>query len=194
LPLRSAALWVLTLTLVVAQGACAHRTVPAATAIPGLVGAEHVYTLTNLHPDEKRARLYAANFMDKGLIPVCAEVTLLTYEDGRMTFRVNATEKEYEYLDHDVSGEPFPKHLARYFGAECPRAELDQLTDSERDAVRLGTVAIGMRRRAVILAMGYPPHRDTPSLELPRWLYWHSRFNSFAVEFDEDGEVARFYE
>ncbi|HXZ85962.1 MAG TPA: hypothetical protein VEI82_10785 [Myxococcota bacterium] len=185
---------VLLLALALALGACAHSPVPAATAIPGLAGAAHIYTLTDLHPDEKHARLYAANFMDKGLIPVCSEVTLLGYQDGRMTFRVNATEKEYEYLDHDVSGEPFPQHLARYFGPECPRAEIDQLTDSERDAVRLGTVAIGMRRSAVILAMGYPPHRDTPSLALPRWLYWHSRFNSFAIEFDADGEVARFYE
>ena len=165
-------------------GACAHHFEPPETGIPGLAGATKVYTLTNLHPDG--IKMYSANFQQRGLIPVCTEVTLLRVYDDWMTFKVNATGVEYAYVEHRASApEPFGANLARYFGSACPQAALDALTPVEKEGVRQGVVKKGMRQSAVVLAVGYPPMRDTRSLELPYWRYWSSRFRFFVVSFDD---------
>ena len=178
--------------------ACAHRNRPGPSpttgqVIPSLASAAHVYTLTDLHPDEERMILYTANFQQPGLIPICSEITFVERGDDWMKFKVKATGKEYEYASHEASAEPFVENLERYFGAECPTLQLDTLTPDEREAVRTGTVVTGMRKEAVILAIGYPPRRDTPSLDKTMWMYWRSRARSFYVEFDKNGKVVKVY-
>ncbi|HXZ85961.1 MAG TPA: hypothetical protein VEI82_10780 [Myxococcota bacterium] len=171
---------------------CAHG-VEDIAVIPGLAGAAKIYTLTTLHPDPEDRRLYAANFQQLGLIPICSEVSLLRYRAQPrpfLTFRVESTGTEYEYDDHGAAGEPFAKNLARYFGPACPRAQLDALSDSERAAVAKGVVEIGMRKQAVLLALGDPPKRDTPSLEDSSWRYWRNRWTFFVVRFGDDGRVS----
>lgn len=178
-------------TLLLSLCSACSFAVSADGVIPGVPKGSTVYTLTNLHPDEQNRRLYSANFQQPGLIPICSEVTLLKCRDDYMSFRVNATRTECEYPIHKAGGESLKDNLALYFGTECPKAELDSLTPEERDSVRFGVVAVGMRKKAVLLALGYPPLRDTPSLESPRWRYWHSRWNSFIVGFDDQGKVIR---
>jgi len=168
---------------------CAHRFEPPESGIVGLAGATKVYTLANLHPDG-RNNIYSANFQSLGLIPVCTEVTLLEVYDGSMSFKVNATGAEYSYSAHGASSpEPFAENLAHYFGGACPQAQLDALTPIEKEGVRQGIAKKGMRQSAVLLALGYPPMRDTRTLELPYWRYWTSSFRFFLVVFDNDGVV-----
>ena len=50
---------------------------PPPHAFDALVGQTGVVTLTNLHPDEPRSRLFSINYQQAGLIPVCSAVTLL---------------------------------------------------------------------------------------------------------------------
>ncbi|HTO69467.1 MAG TPA: hypothetical protein VMR31_06365 [Myxococcota bacterium] len=179
------------LLLAVLCAACTH-TAKDASIIRGLSGPPKLYTLTNLHAFVDR--VYAANFQSEVLIPVCSEVELLRYRTpprAFMTFRVVATDKEYEYDDHGAAGEPLFDHLALYFGRDCPQARLDALTTDERKAVSEGVVRPGMRKDAVILAIGYPPKASTASLESKRWQYWHDRWKKFFVDFDDAGVVAK---
>jgi hypothetical protein len=81
-----------------------------------------------LHPDNERSRLYAVNFQQAGLIPVCSEVEYLELGRKSFKFRVVDTGRVYEYINHKASAEPFPDHLRRFFGPDCPRAELDSLS------------------------------------------------------------------
>ena len=173
--------------VLVALAGCRHTIEPPELAVTGLGGAPKVYTLTNLHAlDDK---VSAANFQYPGLIPVCSEVSLLTAMDKYLQFRVAATGQEFWYNYHSAAGEPFPDHLAHYFGRACPEAELAALTPDERDAVARGVVHEGMRKPAVLLAIGYPPTRDTRTLELPTWRYWTTSNHYFTVVFDDDGRV-----
>jgi hypothetical protein len=98
----------------------AKRLLAAAVVIAALVPA--LSAQVNLHPDEGRSKLYAANFLQAGLISA-------------------------------------------------------------------GTVTVGMSRKAVILALGYPPHLENPSLSAPAWKYWKSRFDTMLVQFDKDDKV-----
>ncbi len=179
----------LVVALVALCAACRHPIVPPEKAVAGLPGASKIYTLANLHADDRDKVVSAANFQYLVVIPVCSEVTLLAADQKSLTFKVDATGSDYTYVNHRAAGEPLEQNLARYFGATCPRAELDALTPLEKEGVRQGVAKKGMRKQAVILAIGYPPLSGTRTLELPTWQYWSTSMSSFIVVFDDDGVV-----
>ncbi|MGR9053437.1 MAG: hypothetical protein ACU84J_12385 [Gammaproteobacteria bacterium] len=68
------------------------------------------------------------------------------------------------------------------------RVNLSRFNKLERQHIRSGTVAKGMRKKAVIVAIGYPPITETPTLDSDTWVYWSGRFNRFNVNF-RNGKV-----
>ncbi|RMG95027.1 MAG: hypothetical protein D6705_14735 [Deltaproteobacteria bacterium] len=151
------------------------------------VGRELV-TTKNLHPDEARARLYAANFQQDGLIPVCTKVRVEKVTRKAMVFTVLETGRTYTYYTHKSLREPFFDHLTRYFGERCP--DLSRLSERDREGIRRGEALVGMTKKGVAIAIGLPPAHETPSPKSPRWKYWKNRFDTFIVLFGEDGKVA----
>lgn len=181
-------LWWLSVAAAFALPSCASRSLVDARGT-NLIGAGPVYTLVNLHPDEKRRVLYAVNYQQAGLIPLCSEVALLHLGRGELRFRVLETGREYEYVHHDAAAEPFPSHLLRFFGSACDAAEVRRLGERDQAGIAAGVVLQGMSKRGVILAIGYPPRHMTPDLDRNLWLYWKSRLDRFSVAFDANGNV-----
>jgi hypothetical protein len=154
-----------------------------------LLRASGVYTLVNLHPDEERARLYAVNFQQAGLIPMCSEVELLELTPKRLTFRVLKRNRDYYYLNHKAAAEPFERHLLRFFGRNCDLNKIRSLSEVDQAGIRKGAASPGMSKQGVVYALGYPPRHVTPDLDAAQWTYWKSRFNRIIVVFDEAGVV-----
>ena len=155
-----------------------------------MVGAT-VYTKTNLHPDEAAKRLYAVNYQQAGLIPLCTAVTVDEVQSDVMVFTVQDTGRQYHYIYHKAAAEPFPDHLKRFFGFSCPENEPASLSAIDQEGIRKGKALKGMSKRGVILAIGLPPRHVTPDTDrMDQWTYWSNRFNRFIVEFDDSG-VAR---
>jgi hypothetical protein len=154
-----------------------------------LLGASGVYTLVNLHPDEERARLYAVNFQQRGLIPMCSEVELLEFTPKRLTFRVLKRNKRYYYFNHKAAAEPFGQHLLRFFGRHCDLNEIRSLSEIDQAGIRRGAASTGMTKQGILHALGYPPRHVTPDLDSMQWTYWKSRFDRMIVVFDEAGVV-----
>ncbi len=151
------------------------------------VGHELV-TTKNLHPDEARARLYAVNYQQSGLIPLCTKVLIESFSPRKMVFRVVETGKAYTYYAHKSMREPFDTHLRRYFGVECP--DTSGMSDIDKEGIRIGRALVGMTRAGVQLAIGLPPRHETPSLDATQWKYWRTRFDTFFVYFGADGKVS----
>src|SRR5262249_38616603 len=58
------------------------------------------------------------------------------------------------------------------------------------EAIEHAQVVPGMTRDEVLMSIGYPPAHRTPSLESPRWVYWHSHWQpAYAVNFEGDRVV-----
>lgn len=69
------------------------------------------------------------------------------------------------------------------------KVNLSRFNSQEQKNIKLGSVAKGMSKQAVQVAIGYPPVIRTPSLEADEWVYWSSRFRTFKVNF-QNGKVA----
>lgn len=154
-----------------------------------LVGADGVYTLVNLHPDEENARLYTVNYQQDGLIPVCSQVRITDAGRKAVRFQVADTGQEYQYLLHRSLPVAFDEHLGEIFGKQCPQAKIAGLSSLDQQGIKEGTAKVGMTKDAVAIAMGHPPAHETPSLESDQWMYWLHRFNRVRVDF-ENGKVS----
>lgn len=160
-----------------------------------LMKQDTVYTLTNLHPDDVHGRLYAVNYQQAGLIPMCSAVKLDAKNKKVLKFTVKKTNKQYQYIYHKAAAEKFPAHLLRFFGASCPKAEMKALGKRDAEGLRRGKALKGMTKKGVILAIGHPPKHVNPTpMESDSWTYWSNRFNRFLVEFDSKGKVSRIVE
>ena len=155
-----------------------------------LAGAAGVYTLVNLRPDVKRARLYATNYQQAGFIPLCTEVMISKTSSKVITFTDLVTNKRYDYYYHRSAGEPFDKHLLKYFGKICNKDKVAKLSKIDQEGIKTGVVKAGMSKEGVILAIGYPPMHRTPSLQSDQWTYWRNRWATMQVVF-VDGKVSR---
>lgn len=124
------------------------------------------------------------------------------YRKGNL-LRINTQVQLKEITDNDIQLEILPSHsklrienVEKHTGDDVRQAfnklfgknkvDLSRFTRSERDYIDLGRVGKGMRKKAVIAAIGYPPITETPSLDNNEWTYWSSRFNRFIVKFQND--------
>ena len=167
----------------------APATASAEEDVRSLIGRT-AYTLTNLHPDEGRARLYSANYLQSGLIPVCSKVVIEDMTHKKMRFTVIKTGRSYTFYDHKSNLGPFHVLLGRYFGSTCDPDAVKKLSEIDRKGILHGRAYPGMTRQGVIYAIGYPPEHETATLEMPRWKYWISRYNTLVLYFGEDGKVS----
>ena len=187
---RSRKSWILSLLITLAiESACASPVQLLDSQGRSMIGATDVYTLVNLHPDNERSRLYAVNFQQRGLIPVCSQAELIDCTSDQLRFRVLKTNRQYDYINHKAAAEPFGDHLRRLYGHDCPAAEIQNLDEIDQRGIRKGKAAVGMTKRGVILALGPPPRHVTPDLDASEWMYWKNRFNRIIVVFDDQDRV-----
>ncbi len=158
---------------------CQHR------ILYPLVGQPGVVTLVDLHPHPQRPELWTMNYQEDGFLPICTPVVIESVSAREMQFSVPSLGVRFHYRVDPSLGEPFTAHLDRVFGTRCP-PELGQLSAIDQDGISRGIAEVGMTRGGVLLALGLPPERGTPSLDMPVWRYWRSRHATFEVRFVGD--------
>jgi len=129
------------------------------------------------------------NFRRGASIPVNTPVKLL-----------NITSKTIEVEVDNSSQKLLVKNVEKHTGDDVYRAfdklfakkkvNLSKFTSLEITHINSGTVANGMRKDAVIVAIGYPPITETMNLDSNLWVYWSGRYNKFNVHF-KNGKVSK---
>jgi hypothetical protein len=127
------------------------------------------------------------NYRKGTLLPVNTVVKFVK-SDG-FSIVVSLADGQQLTIDNvaNFSGEKIDGIFARTFSTK-PQ-DLSVFTEAERKSIMLGEVKVGMRKAAVLVALGYPPKHKTPSLDGDRWQYWSNRFNTFVVNFS-NGKVS----
>ncbi|MGR9071689.1 MAG: hypothetical protein ACU833_01345 [Gammaproteobacteria bacterium] len=168
--------------LLLALASCGKKITPA--ELPPSIRLGGTYYTQFVIRHEKDTHL-TTNYRRGASIPINTQVTLteITGETIRVSLRVTGQElliKNVEkYTRDDIVGT-----FNKLFGKE--KVDLSRFTQLEKQQIKSGTVAKGMRKKAVLAAIGYPPRHATPSLDANEWTYWSSRFNRFIVYFEND--------
>ena len=151
---------------------------PATSAIKG----QTLYTQFGLFYEGLVHR--TTNYRKGIFVPVNTEVTFVKATKKVILVKLpNGKELKIQNVE-EYSGEDIDGIFTRTFSTE--KVDLSKFTEAERKGIAAGEAVAGMKKAAVIVALGYPPKHQTPSLESSKWRYWRNRFGTFLVNFDGD--------
>lgn len=136
---------------------------------------------------EKNTHL-TTNFRRGASIPVNTPVKLLKITSKTIEVEVNDSSQALLVKNAKKhTGDDVFQAFDKLFATK--KVNLSKFTQLERQQIESGTVAKGMRKDAVIIAIGYPPITQTMNLDSNMWVYWSGRFNRFNVHF-KNGKVS----
>lgn len=128
------------------------------------------------------------NYRRGASIPVNTPVTLLNITDDTIEVEVGNSRRKLRVKNIEKhTGDDVYRAFDKLFARQ--EVNLSKFNKLERQQIESGTVAKGMRKDAVIVAIGYPPITETMNLDSDRWVYWSGRFNRFNVHF-KNGKVS----
>jgi len=143
------------------------------------------YLLTNLHSYQKITRFYSTNYQQPTLVPRCTEVTLKSVDEQDLIFTINGVEYTYRF-SKIATPEGFDANIKKYFGSTCDNSAIKALSAVDQKGVKEGAPYVGMSKKGLIYAIGYPPQSETPSTELSTWKYWREKNATMVIEFNGD--------
>lgn len=146
------------------------------------------FTRFTFHHEKNRHN--ATNYSRGMIWPINTEVKLVSLSERRrgsfVLERVDTGER--------VTVENVPNFTQVSLTELASRMLADQETPIERlsqefqTAIKAGQLRLGMPKEVAVMARGYPPGHETPTLDLDVWKYWVNRFAHLTVVF-EDGVI-----
>lgn len=149
----------------------------------GVNPGETYYTQFSLFQEKNNFR--TTNYRRGGLIPINTPVSLVSMDSSDIVVKLRDSgqnlniENVQKHTNEDIQ-QAFKKILDKR------KVDLNQFSKEEQQNILAGQVTKGMRRKAVLAAIGYPPANSTPTLETSEWMYWNNRFDRFIVRFKGD--------
>lgn len=143
------------------------------------------YTCCNLHYDKDW--ISDANWSSLAMLPAGASIHTTGYGRYRIMVEIDGRKMR---LGQDYGRQQSLADWARnLIVAQDPRPKIAAWPAPVRNAIHAGKVALGMSKEQVLVAVGYPPNHQTPSLDAPQWKYWHTSFGSYLVVWDGSGRL-----
>lgn len=153
-----------------------------ASAVPPAWSGKTYFTQHGLRHEKDRYR--TTNYQVGILIPVNSEVEVRAMDERSATLFVRPTGKELRVENVEKhTGLSMADAFAVSFG-EQP-VDLSRFTADEQRFIAEGRAEPGMRKEAVLAAIGRPPAVGTASLDSNEWKYWRTRFTTFVLRFQD---------
>ncbi|MGH8475638.1 MAG: hypothetical protein ACRER2_07690 [Methylococcales bacterium] len=136
----------------------------------------------------EKGRYRTTNYGVGTFIPVNTEVKLVEF--GEKTLTVEVAQTGDSILVENVprfTGWTMAEAFETLFATE--KVSLFKFDAQERKNIEQGSIQPGMSKAAVIVARGYPPSHETPSLERDQWKFWKNRWDTIIVSFRNDRVV-----
>lgn len=150
---------------------------PAATS--PIVGQTY-FTRYTFH--EERNSHSTTNYARGAIVPINTQVQLLSMAGSKLTLRRLDTGEEIKVDNEEKYTKKPISQIAALMLSNEP-TPLDVFPPEVAAAIRNGEMRLGMTKDVLIMARGYPPAHETPSVESDRWVYWSSRFVKQTVVF-----------
>lgn len=155
---------------------------------------EKIYTAYNMWYElGKEDAMWAINYKTGTMIPAGTEVSNIRVKKTQIYF-VTVDDKKRYTVNFNTKFHPGkkPADYARVMFSEKDFLELTKgMSQTDIDGIDEGLIMVGMTKKAVIVAYGYPPEHKTPSINDNVWRYWLNRFSSTEIYFDDDGKTIK---
>jgi hypothetical protein len=131
---------------------------------------------------EEKNEHNTTNYARGPIVPINTPVKLLTMSGSKLTLKRLDTGQEIKVENAEKhTKKSMPEIAALMLSVE--KTPLEKLPEEVASAIRNGDMRKGMTREILLMARGYPPAHETPSLDGDRWIYWSSRFVKQTVVF-----------
>ena len=178
---RGLLLLLVTLPLISCNKALKPEELPANIAVGGTYYTQFVIRY-------EKGTYLTTNFRRGMSIPVNTPVKLLNISSKTIEVEVdNSSQKLLVKNAVKHTGDDVYQAFDKLFAKK--KVNLSKFTQLERQHIQSGTVATGMSKAAVIVAIGYPPITETTNMDSNLWVYWSGRYNKFNVHF-KDGKAS----
>ena len=129
------------------------------------------------------------NYAGEGTRLIRAGTPVQITDYGRYTVYVTIGGQPYR-LGNDYSRDlDDTQFVRRYVVTANPNTALARMDAATQQAIRSSRVRIGMTRKQVLMALGYPVSSENPQLDARLWRYWLGSFEEYHVHFDRAGKV-----
>jgi len=142
------------------------------------VGKEY-FTRYTFH--EEKNEHVTTNYARGAVVPINTPVTLVSMAGTQIVLRTD-TGQQLKIKNEDKYTKKSITEIASLM-LSAEKTPLEKLPDEVASAVRSGEMRKGMTKELVLMARGYPPAHETPSLDGDRWVYWSSRFVKQTIVF-----------
>ncbi|MEW5802672.1 MAG: hypothetical protein AB1847_11290 [bacterium] len=147
------------------------------------------YTKVNIWYEDP-SRIFSTNYHKGNIIPVGTQVKIRSFRMDQIQFTDESEATVYTLIYMSKYSQVTMKELFDQYFSEgnvmAEGGEFTKFTKEEQDNIKMGTIAEGMCREAVLMAYGYPPKHRTPSLSNNMWTYWNNRFDTVVITFQDD--------
>jgi hypothetical protein len=151
-----------------------------------MVTGQDYFTRYTFH--EEKNQHITTNYSRGSIVPINTPVKLISMSGSKMVLKRLDTGQEIKVENEDkYTKKSVPEVAALMLSAE--KTPLEKLPEPVAASVRSGEMRKGMTKELVLMARGYPPAHETPSLEGDRWVYWSSRFVKQTIVF-ADGRLS----
>ncbi|MDQ1329932.1 MAG: hypothetical protein QG578_195 [Thermodesulfobacteriota bacterium] len=153
------------------------------------LSAKTYYTTTNIwyeHPDNN----LSTNYHRGTILPIGTKVSVHKIDNRRIQFTPQGSARMFTIInDKKTNTISIDELFNRYFSVDPVQVGVGdyyQATETDMENIKKGTIALGMSRKAVLMAYGYPPTHKTPLLTSDIWHYWYARLHKVIVYFKDD--------
>ena len=168
-------------------GGCKKNIDSTVTVLPASIQIGKLY-YSQVTMQQEKGRYRTSNYRRGFLIPVNTKISLVSIDGKHITVKLVDSNQVLliENVKKHTNDKPY-EAFEKLFSQQ--KVGLSKFTKEEQAFIALGKVEKGMSKKAVVVAIGYPPKTKTPSLDVNQWRYWSSRFNTFLVHFEKDKVV-----
>lgn len=122
------------------------------------------------------------------LVPINTRVKFVSLDGDTATLRRLDNGKDLKIENVEKFSQKSLQECLRLMLA-AQETPIDRLVPSLSNAIRAGQMRKGMTKEQVLMARGYPPGHETPSVDADRWVYWSSKFIHQTIVF-QNGRLA----
>ncbi len=126
-------------------------------------------------------------FRGHAIVPVNTKVVVEKWRQGFILKRTDTQQKIYFYFNrHDMmmSAGEYANIIT-----SPEKVLISQFSNIDKKGIKRGKVYLGMSKKGVLAALGYPARHKTPSLKNRFWVYWKNKWMTRMIKFNNSGKV-----